>query len=109
MVLAAGAALATGLTGTVMAEEKSDAAAADGSELYIAKGCAGCHGTDGKTTVMPMYPKVAGQNAIYIEQQMKDIRDGKRINGLAVAMKPMVSQLTDQEMEAIAGWLSDQE
>jgi len=39
-------------------------------------------------------------------QQMKDIRDGKRTNGLAVAMKAVVSSVTDEEFQAIADWLA---
>jgi cytochrome c len=41
-------------------------------------------------------------------QQMKDIRDGKRNNGLSVAMKAVVGSVTDEEFQAIADWLSTQ-
>lgn len=84
------------------------AAAADGAALYTSKLCNTCHGADAKTPIMPTYPKLAGQNAPYAAQQIKDIRDGKRTNGMAAAMKAMVATLTDDEVEAIAEWLSQQ-
>jgi cytochrome c len=81
-------------------------AAADGAELYKTKICNTCHGEDGSQPVMALYPKIAGQNAEYSLQQMKDIRDGKRTNGLSAAMQAVVSTVTDEEFQAIAGWLS---
>ena len=84
------------------------AGAADGAALYTSKLCGTCHGADGKTPIMPTYPKLAGQNAPYAAQQIKDIRDGKRTNGMAAAMKAMVATLTDDEIQAIADWMSTQ-
>jgi cytochrome c len=81
---------------------------ADGAALYTAKLCHTCHGADAKTPVMATYPKLAGQNAAYAAQQVKDIRDGKRTNGMTMAMKPMVASLTDAEIQQIADWLATQ-
>ena len=78
----------------------------EGAELYKAKICNTCHGEDGNQPIMPLYPKIAGQNAEYLVQQMKDIRDGKRTNGLSAAMKGVVSTVTDEELQAIATWLA---
>ena len=85
-----------------------NAGAADGAALYSSKLCNTCHGADANTPIMPTYPKLAGQNAPYAAQQIKDIRDGKRANGMAAAMKAMVATLTDDEIEAIAEWMSAQ-
>ena len=57
---------------------------------------------------MPVYPKIAGQNKEYTVQQMKDIRDGGRTNGMSAAMKPMVASVSDAEIEEIATWLAAQ-
>nr|VFJ97633.1 MAG: cytochrome c [Candidatus Kentron sp. H]VFJ98168.1 MAG: cytochrome c [Candidatus Kentron sp. H]VFK03227.1 MAG: cytochrome c [Candidatus Kentron sp. H] len=95
-IFAASAALAVGISGTAMA---------DGA-LYKAKGCEGCHGAEGKAPIMPNYPKIAGQNAAYIEQQIKDIKSGARSNGQSVAMKGIVAGLTDDEIKKLAGWLA---
>lgn len=54
------------------------AAAADGAALYQSKTCFSCHGKDAKTPILPAYPKLAGQNAVYAAQQMKDIKSGAR-------------------------------
>ena len=82
------------------------ACALDGAALYKEKICNTCHGENGAQPIMPLYPKVKGQNAPYLVQQMKDIRDGKRTNGLSAAMKAVVSTVTDEEFQAIADWLA---
>lgn len=79
--------------------------AADGKALYTEKLCMTCHGPDANSPIMPNYPKLAGQNAQYAAQQIKDIRDGKRTNGLTAAMKPMVANLTDEQVDAIAEYV----
>jgi cytochrome c len=82
--------------------------AADGAALYNEKVCNTCHGPAGKQPIMPLYPKLAGQNAAYLLEQMKDIRDGKRTNGLSAAMKAVVGSVTDDQFKAIADWLATQ-
>ncbi len=78
----------------------------DGKTLYTAKLCMTCHGADAKTPIMPQYPKIAGQGEVYSVQQMKDIRDGKRTNGLSAAMKALTMTVKDEEFAAIAKWLT---
>ena len=55
---------------------------------------------------MPLYPRLAGQNKEYLIQQMHDIKSGKRDNGQAAVMKPIVANLSDDEIAAIAEYLS---
>ena len=89
----------------------STAVALDGGALYMnpAKGgCSACHGKDAKTPIMPSYPKLAGQNADYAFNQMKDIQSGKRNNGMTAAMKGITHLTNDEEKKAIAEWLSKQ-
>ncbi|MDP7564464.1 MAG: c-type cytochrome [Arenicellales bacterium] len=83
----------------------TSAYALDGAALYQAKTCFACHGADAKTPVMPAYPKLAGQGAVYALQQMKDIKSGARANGMSIAMKAVMQTVSDEEMEAIAQWL----
>lgn len=80
--------------------------AADGATLYKEKTCWTCHGKDAKTPIAPNYPKLAGQNADYALQQMKDIKSGARNNGQSAAMKAVMHLVNDQEMKVIADWLS---
>lgn len=80
--------------------------AADGATIYKQKGCVSCHGADGKTPIAPQYPKIAGQNEMYVENQLKQIKDGTRKNGLSFSMKPFLLALTDEDMKALASYLS---
>jgi cytochrome c len=80
--------------------------ALDGAELYKTKTCLTCHGKDGKTTIMPSYPKIAGQNEAYVLQQLKDIKSGARANGMSAAMKGIMHLVSDEEMEALAKYIS---
>jgi len=85
------------------------AAAADpGAALYQSKGCGGCHGADGKTTIMDTYPKITGQSVEYTLAQMKDIKSGTRSNGQSAVMKGIVAGVSDEDLKTIAEWLSKQ-
>jgi len=102
IVLTASAALLSlGIAGTA-------SAAADGAALFKSKTCWSCHGKDAKTPIMPAYPKLAGQNADYAFNQMKDIKSGKRNNGQTAAMKGVMSLVSEEEMRAIANWIASQ-
>jgi cytochrome c len=81
-------------------------AAMDGAALYKDKTCNACHGPTGNKPLMPNYPKLAGQNAAYMEQQMKDIKSGARANGQSAAMKGVMHLVNDEEIKAIADYLS---
>ena len=81
-------------------------AAEDGAKLYAEKTCNACHGAKGDKPLMPNYPKVAGQNAAYIEQQMQDIKSGARSNGQTAAMKGVMHLVNDAEIKAISVFLS---
>jgi len=76
--------------------------------LYLAKTCIACHGASGKTAAQDAYPRLVGQNASYLLTQMKDIKSGARNNGHSVAMKNIMHIVNDEEMAAIATWLSEQ-
>ena len=78
----------------------------DGSALYVAKGCVACHGVDAKSPVMPSYPKLAGLPGPYAVNQMKDIKSGARNNGQAMVMKGIMASVSEEEIQAIAEWLS---
>lgn len=96
------------MAAAALAVSSGMAVAADGAELYQSKTCWSCHGKDAKTPIMPVYPKLAGQNAQYALQQMKDIKSGVRSNGQSAAMKGVMGLVSDEEMAAIAEWLSTQ-
>lgn len=82
------------------------ARAADGAALYKTKTCFTCHGQDGKTPIMPGYPKIAGQDKAYTLQQMKDIKSGARSNGQSAAMKGVMGLVSEEEINALADYIS---
>ena len=78
------------------------AVAADGKAICGSK-CAGCHGPTGMGTVGP---RLAGQMEKYLVEQFKLIRDGKRTSGKAGMMKGAVASVSDDDIAAIASYLS---
>ncbi len=82
------------------------ALAADGAKLYAEKTCVACHGADGKKPLMPDYPKIAGQNAKYVERQMLDIKSGARANGNAAAMKGVMEIVSEAEIKDLAEYVA---
>lgn len=97
----AGLAVALGLLAA------SPALAADGKQLFEDKGCTACHGEDANTPLEAGYPRLAGQNAEYAFTQLKDIKAGVRTNGLtADTMKPILEDVTEEEMRALADYLA---
>ena len=70
--------------------------------------CGTCHGVDGNST-NPMFPRLAGQKAWYIEQQLKEFRAHTRGDPYAVAyMWGMAGQLSDATIVALAKYFSHQ-
>jgi cytochrome c len=84
----------------------SGAALADGAKLYNEKTCTACHGKDGKKPLLPDYPKIAGQNAKYVEKQMLDIKSGARANGNSAAMKGVMAIVSEAEIKELAEYIS---
>lgn len=106
MRIAATALLTLGLaTGTAIAAEEAalhgDAAAGQTK----AATCTACHGLNGVSTANPEWPSLAGQNAVYLRDQITRFRDGKRIN---VLMQPTVQDLTDQDIADLAAFYATQ-
>ena len=94
------------LLAAVLTTAFSGVALADGAKLYNEKTCTACHGKDGKKPLMPDYPKIAGQNAKYIEKQMLDIKSGARANGNSAAMKGVMEIVSEAEIKEIAEYVS---
>lgn len=83
--------------------------ALDGAAIYnnpAKGGCSACHGKDAKSPILKSYPKLAGQNEAYALQQLKDIKSGKRNNGMSAAMKGIMHLVNDEEMAALAKYIS---
>lgn len=66
--------------------------------------CQGCHGPDGNSMV-PQFPKLAGQGAKYIVKQLGDFKAGNRTNP---TMAPFAAGLSEQDMEDLAAYFAQQ-
>ena len=65
--------------------------------------CATCHGAAGHGT--ETLPRLAGQHALYTENQLKQFNKRERTNDNAV-MHAIASKLTELEMKAVAAYIS---
>ena len=86
----------------------SAAKAAAGQTLHITNGCIGCHGPNG-IPAMATVPRVAGQYAGFLAQQMRDYRDeSKPIPAEALLMRSMLGKLSDEDIDALAQFYASQ-
>ena len=79
------------LPSLAMAQSKAPAAA---------QMCSTCHGANGISQI-PNAPHLAGQPAIYIAEQMKAYRSGKRSHEV---MNVVAKPLSDADIDALAAW-----
>ncbi|MDP6104404.1 MAG: c-type cytochrome [Gammaproteobacteria bacterium] len=77
--------------------------AGTGEDMFNALGCAGCHGVGGKSSIST-YPSLAGKDADWLVQQLKDFQTGTRQDPTMNAMAPMTAGFE----QAIADYLSSQ-
>lgn len=85
-----------------MAPTKPLSASASAGKTKADAVCAACHGANGYSQ-LPNAPHLAGQPEIYVKEQLKAYRNGKRAHEvMAVIAKP----LTDDEITNLAAWYS---
>lgn len=91
---------------------KDAALVAEGQKIY--KGgnagsgvpaCASCHGPAG-AGIPVQFPRLAGQHSKYVLTQLKNFRSGDRANDGGKMMQVIARKLTDQEMKAVAEYIS---
>ena len=66
--------------------------------------CASCHGPAGNS-VNPDWPRLAGQSAVYVAEQLRLFRSGVRNNPV---MKPLAATLSDQDIDDLAAYYEAQ-
>jgi cytochrome c553 len=66
--------------------------------------CAACHGPNGNS-VNPEWPRLAGQSAVYIAEQLRLFRSGLRANPV---MQPLTATLSDQDISDLAVYYEGQ-
>lgn len=92
------------------AEKVSDAAteaiASISAPTAYAK-CKGCHGADGKTVALGKSAVIAGQDKEVLIASMNEYKAGtKNVAGMGSLMKGQVASMSDEDIEAVAEYLS---
>jgi cytochrome c553 len=85
------------LLGAALPAAANDQARAE--EIVQGK-CFICHGVDGESS-SPVFPRLAGQHARYIERQLGDYKSGRRVS---TTMKPMVDDLSPADFKALGAY-----
>ena len=67
--------------------------------------CASCHGPAG-SGIPVQFPRLASQHAKYVLSQLKNFRSGARANDGGKMMQVIARKMTDQEMKAVAEYIS---
>ncbi|MBW2244261.1 MAG: c-type cytochrome [Deltaproteobacteria bacterium] len=70
-----------------------------------ALGCGGCHGPGGNS-VVPLFPKLAGQKADYITKQLRDFQAKRRLDPM---MAGMAAPLSEQDIEDLGAHFEQQQ
>lgn len=79
------------------------AQAADPKEL-AATVCIACHGPDGNS-LAPVFPKIAGQQPVYLEKQLNEFLSGKRKNAV---MEPFFGSFGKGDIPGLAAFYAAQ-
>jgi cytochrome c553 len=73
--------------------------------------CAACHGADGNSMV-PTFPKIAGQHAAYLEKALKALKAGKAGVAGTIRVDPVMSAqaaaLSDDDIANLAAYFASQ-
>lgn len=87
--------------------ERGEALYRGGNMASGVPSCAGCHSPRGDGNEPAGYPMIGGQSAEYVAKQLKAYRSGERDSGNnASIMIDVASKLTDDEIEALANYVS---
>ncbi len=73
-------------------------------------GCINCHGESGKgkSAAVSAFPVIGGQHRDYLIKQLTEFRGGARANDPAGMMVGVAKNLSDNEIQAVADYLSGQ-
>lgn len=67
--------------------------------------CAGCHGAKGEG-IPAQYPRLSGQFTEYTIAQLQAFRAGARTNDLNKVMRTMAGKMSDEEIKAVAEYVT---
>jgi len=91
-----------------VADKAKAAVATNEKGATIFKKCVGCHGADGKTKALGKSEIIAGQNAEDLVKKLTEYKAGTRnVAGMGTLMKGQVGSLSDEEIKAVADYISN--
>ena len=67
--------------------------------------CAGCHGPSGYGNPGAKMPRLAGQHATYVANQLRLYASGERRSDMSQMMRNIASAMSDAEIEAVASYV----
>jgi len=73
-----------------------------GVKEYSVPACMACHGPSG-AGIPPNFPRLAGQHAAYIEQQLLAFKSGQRVDSI---MNPIAFPLSEEQIKQLALYIS---
>jgi cytochrome c553 len=76
----------------------------DGNESTGVPACQGCHLPNGAGN--ERFPKLAGQNQMYVLQQLANFKSGERRNDKGKIMRTVAERMSEQEMKAVAEYIA---
>jgi cytochrome c553 len=91
-----------GLASTTTAEEVLKGSSEAGASKAAV--CTACHGVNGNSS-NPEWPNLAGQNAVYIREQLAMFKARKRVNEI---MYPVVANMAEQDFADVASYFAEQ-
>ncbi len=63
--------------------------------------CASCHGMRGQG-LPDLFPRLAGQHAVYLAEQLRDFRSGRRTSDPRAVMRELAARLSDRDIDSVA-------
>jgi len=68
--------------------------------------CYGCHGLDGTGNKLANFPSLKWQHKEYLITQMKKFKSGDRSNDINAIMRDIMLNVSDEQMDAVATYIS---
>lgn len=88
---------------TVLAQEGGSTPHGDAQQI-VTTVCMACHGQDGNPLV-PIFPKLAGQQEVYLAKQLADYKAGRRKNDV---MAPAIARIDPSDIPLLAAFFAAQ-
>jgi cytochrome c553 len=84
--------------------------AAQGKQIYdegiigsAVPACSGCHNEDGSGT--DKYPRLTGQNSVYVSSQLTNFKSGERKNDPKAVMQTVAKRMSEAEIQAVSEYI----